>query len=63
MKNKYTIQISQSMTVSREIQADSIKDAFEKAKDIIEAEQQVVKPIKGWTEEWTNETSIAGVFS
>ena len=67
MENKktYTIQISQKITVSKTIKAETVEDALEKAREIensAHGEKPLVKPVRGWGEEWKDETEVVGVF-
>ena len=65
MKKTYTIQISQKITVSRQIKAEDINKAMEIAQGYAAdaGNNPLVKPAKSsWGEEWKDECEVQGVF-
>lgn len=66
MKKTYTIQISQKITVSRSVKAESIEEAVEIAQGYAAAADitPLVKPARApWGEEWKDECEVQGVFA
>jgi hypothetical protein len=65
MKQQFTIQISQKITVSKVIQAETFEDAIDIAKRFIDNSDEfpLVKPAnRQWTEELKDEAQIVGIF-
>lgn len=61
----YSIQISQKITVSKDIKAKDIDAAIDKAKameDAAHGDHPIVKPARGWRKDWNDETEIVGIF-
>ena len=65
MKKTYTIQISQKITVSRTVKAESAADAMAIAEAYVADSEKtpLVKPARApWGEEWKDECEVQGVF-
>lgn len=63
-KKKFTIQIEQSIMVTREITADDMGEALEKA-EIFARDTMLVKPVnRSWTDGWgiPGLSKVIGIF-
>lgn len=63
-KQKFTIQIEQSICVSREILADDIGHAVHLANEIAKSDQLIKPKNRAWGDEWgcCGMSKVVGVF-
>jgi len=61
-KQSFTIQVEESLVVSRTVKAETIQEAVLEAKRISE-DEVVTKPKTGWSEEWSNGSKVVGVLA
>ena len=64
-KQKFTIQIEQSICVSREVLAEDIEQAVKFANEIASNDQLVKPKSRAWTDEWgcCGTSKVVGVYS
>lgn len=63
-KQKFTIQIEQSICVSREVTAESMEQAVQLASQIANSDQLIKSKSKAWSEDWgcCGISKVIGVF-
>lgn len=64
-KKKFTVQIEQSICVSKEILADDIEQAVRYANEIANSDQLVKPKSRAWSDEWGScgTSNVVGVYS
>lgn len=62
-KRQFTIQIRETVVVSKTIEAESFKEACAVAEKIVDAGTKLFRPARPWGEEWRESREVVGVFS